>query len=291
MKLKENVYYYVDNNENKLIIRYGTKMYIISDEDEKYYNMLRIGNPNKELFEFLYSKNLIDNFTTDSSFMNNRTYQYLRNRAKSTFNDSIFFKNILYENTIMIIGCGGIGTVVLDNLLRAEFSNFILVDNDFVENTNLNRQLFYDIYDIGKSKVDVLYNKIHNSFDFNVEINKYNQKVTSINDLYTVTKNIDLQKLIIINCADTPINLDNIIGDFCIKNNIPFISGYVGVESGTVGPIYDNKNVYTPSDNCENKKLLGSIGTNNMITGALLAQVVVDYMFKEIFHNKVDFYK
>lgn len=290
MKLKENVFYYTNKNNDKLIIRYGTKMYVIDDNNQKYYNMLKDHNIDKELLNFLYSKNLVDNFNS-SLDLNNRTYHYLRDRSKSTFSDSNIFENILQEKIIMIVGCGGIGTVVLDNLLRTEFNNFILIDNDYVEASNLNRQLFYDIYDIGKSKVDVLYNKLYKNFDFKGKLSKFNQKITTLNDLYIVTKNIDIQNLIIINCADTPVDLDNIIGEFCSKNNIPFISGYVGIESGTVGPMYDSKNKYFQINNFESKKLLGSIGTSNMITGSLLSQVIVDYIFKDIFHNKIDFYK
>ncbi len=293
MKLKENVHYYINESNDKLIIRYGTKMYVIDDNDQKYYSMLKDNDIDKELSNFLYSKNLVDNFDSSNSSLNlnDRTYYYLRDRSKSTFSNSNILKNILQEKIIMIVGCGGTGTIVLDNLLRVELSNFILIDNDCVEDSNLNRQLFYDVYDIGKAKVDVLYNKLYKNFNFKGKISKFKRKIASVNDLHIVTQNIDLQNLFIVNCADTPINLDNIIGDFCTENNIPFISGYVGIESGTVGPIYDNENIYFQIDNFESKELLGSIGTNNMITGALLSQMIVDYIFKDIFHSTIDFYK
>ena len=209
MKLKENVHYYINESNDKLIIRYGTKMYVIDDNDQKYYSMLKDNDIDKELSNFLYSKNLVDNFDSSNSSLNlnDRTYYYLRDRSKSTFSNSNILKNILQEKIIMIVGCGGTGTIVLDNLLRVELSNFILIDNDCVEDSNLNRQLFYDVYDIGKAKVDVLYNKLYKNFNFKGKISKFKRKIASVNDLHIVTQNIDLQNLFIVNCADTPINL------------------------------------------------------------------------------------
>ena len=50
--------------------------------------------------------------------------------------------NRIQNKTILIIGFGGIGTIVVDNLQRMGFKNFILIDYDIVEPSNLNRQMF-----------------------------------------------------------------------------------------------------------------------------------------------------
>ncbi len=56
---------------------------------------------------------------------------------------------------IGIAGCGGLGSNTASNLVRLGFNNFVLVDFDIVENSNLNRQ-FYFFDQIGRVKVDAL---------------------------------------------------------------------------------------------------------------------------------------
>ncbi|MEF3280103.1 MAG: sulfur carrier protein ThiS adenylyltransferase ThiF [Elusimicrobiota bacterium] len=55
---------------------------------------------------------------------------------------------------IMVIGCGGLGSNILNILVRTGFKNFVIVDYDMVELKNLNRQ-FYFPEDVGKNKVEI----------------------------------------------------------------------------------------------------------------------------------------
>ncbi len=75
----------------------------------------------------------------------------------------LFFKrqNILFntkkfeKKIITIIGLGGLGSNLFENLIRLGFKNFILVEDDKVEETNIHRTTFF-YKDIGKYKVEVL---------------------------------------------------------------------------------------------------------------------------------------
>lgn len=57
----------------------------------------------------------------------------------------------IQEFTIGIAGCGGIGSNTANNLVRLGFKNFILVDFDKIDYSNLNRQ-FYFYNQVGESK-------------------------------------------------------------------------------------------------------------------------------------------
>ena len=61
----------------------------------------------------------------------------------------------LKNSKIAIFGLGGVGSFVLEGLVRAGVGSFILVDNDTVSETNLNRQLIATYNTIGRPKVEV----------------------------------------------------------------------------------------------------------------------------------------
>lgn len=60
----------------------------------------------------------------------------------------------LREATVAIIGAGGIGSPVIQYLAAAGIGWIILVDDDAVALSNLQRQTIFKTADIGKSKVD-----------------------------------------------------------------------------------------------------------------------------------------
>lgn len=60
----------------------------------------------------------------------------------------------LREATVAVIGAGGIGSPVLQYLAAAGIGWIILVDDDRVDLSNLQRQTIFRSTDVGKSKVD-----------------------------------------------------------------------------------------------------------------------------------------
>lgn len=53
--------------------------------------------------------------------------------------------------TVMIMGCGALGTVAADGLARAGVGHLVIVDRDFVELTNLQRQVLFDEQDVAEA--------------------------------------------------------------------------------------------------------------------------------------------
>ena len=62
----------------------------------------------------------------------------------------------LNKAKVAIFGVGGVGSFVAEGLIRVGIHNFILVDNDTISLTNLNRQIHANTNTIGKYKVDVM---------------------------------------------------------------------------------------------------------------------------------------
>ena len=61
---------------------------------------------------------------------------------------------------VAIFGIGGVGSFVVEGLVRAGIGNFILVDDDKICLTNLNRQIIATRNTIGKPKVEVAKERI-----------------------------------------------------------------------------------------------------------------------------------
>ena len=52
------------------------------------------------------------------------------------------------ESRVLLVGCGALGSVIADQLTRAGVGHLRLVDRDFVETSNLQRQVLYDEQDV-----------------------------------------------------------------------------------------------------------------------------------------------
>ncbi len=66
----------------------------------------------------------------------------------------------LHNSKVAIFGIGGVGSFVVEGLVRAGVGNFILVDNDNVSLTNLNRQIIATTKTIGVPKVEAAKDRI-----------------------------------------------------------------------------------------------------------------------------------
>ncbi len=66
----------------------------------------------------------------------------------------------LSRSKVAVFGVGGVGSFVVEGLARSGVGKFLLVDNDLVCLTNINRQLHATTRTIGKPKVEVVKERI-----------------------------------------------------------------------------------------------------------------------------------
>ena len=66
----------------------------------------------------------------------------------------------LQNAKVAVFGIGGVGSYVVEGLVRAGIGNFVLVDDDKVCLTNLNRQIIATRKTVGKHKVEVAKERI-----------------------------------------------------------------------------------------------------------------------------------
>lgn len=73
--------------------------------------------------------------------------------------------DIISAASVLIVGCGGIGSLTSMQLAGAGIKHISIADNDTIEESNLNRQLFWTRADIGKKKVAVLKDRINAAYE------------------------------------------------------------------------------------------------------------------------------
>ncbi len=125
---------------------------------------------------------------------------------------------LLKQKKVAVFGLGGVGGNVCDALARSGIGQLMIIDNDVVDVTNINRQLIANLNTVGQNKVDVM-----------------EQHLKSINpDLVVIKKKmfylpenadeLDLNSYdYVVDAIDTVVSKINIIFR-CKTNNINVIS-------------------------------------------------------------------
>ena len=81
----------------------------------------------------------------------------------------------LMESSVLIAGCGGLGTHVAQQLVRLGIGRIYLVDNGIIDAPDLNRQILYYRDDIGRKKGEVIEERI-NAIGLDTKINVSKKK-------------------------------------------------------------------------------------------------------------------
>jgi len=148
----------------------------------------------------------------------------------------------LAESRVTLIGCGGLGTVLADTLVRAGVGFIRILDRDFVESNNLQRQILFDEEDVAdgtpkaiaaaarlariNSRVTIEPVVVH------VEPDNIESFVGGANVILDATDNFEVRFL---------------INDAAVKHGIPWIYGACVGTDGMVMPIIPHQ---TPCLRC-----------------------------------------
>jgi molybdopterin/thiamine biosynthesis adenylyltransferase len=147
------------------------------------------------------------------------------------WDETLKLQKKLQESKVSVFGVGGIGTWIVNGLYQIGIGTINITDPDVVQESNLNRQLFFNERDIGKYKVDVLKEKLPDA-----NINAYKNWVSESQDLIHLIAGADF----LVNCADTPsvYETTKIIDTLATKYGVPYcVAGGYNMHLGMVGPI------------------------------------------------------
>ncbi|HEU4652269.1 MAG TPA: HesA/MoeB/ThiF family protein [Croceibacterium sp.] len=134
----------------------------------------------------------------------------------------------LAQATVALIGLGGIGSPALQYLAGAGVGTLVLVDDDVVELSNLQRQTIYRASETGRSKTE-LGELWAREFDPLLNIRRVSQRLTSDNAAEVLAG----ADLVLDGCDNFATRLT--VSDACVAARVPLLSAAVGRFQGQVG--------------------------------------------------------
>lgn len=137
-------------------------------------------------------------------------------------------KQKIEDSKVLIVGMGGLGCPVFEQLALCGVSQIGLVDGDIVSQSNLSRQFLFSVNDIGSAKVDVAKKYIDNQF-IDIELTVYNKFLTLENTIEIIGA-YDF----VFDCTD---NFPSryMISDACVLLKKPL---FMGAVNGLEGQIF-----------------------------------------------------
>ncbi|WP_439131718.1 HesA/MoeB/ThiF family protein [Polaribacter sp.] len=124
----------------------------------------------------------------------------------------------LQNASVLVVGCGGLGSPIAVYLASSGVGKLHLVDFDTVDITNLHRQVFYSLEDVGKPKTEILRKFIKGRAPF-TEVKTINKAITKEN----VFDFIDAVDLVVDGTDSLPTKY--VLNDACVLKNKPLVYG------------------------------------------------------------------
>ena len=172
-------------------------------------------------------------------------FNFLNTDEQERYQKHLTLKEIGYEgqlnlknSSVLCIGAGGLGSSVLLYLAATGIGRIGIIDNDYVEKSNLQRQIIHETDGIGNLKIDSAQERIK-KLNPNSELLTFAERINPNNALKIIE-----QFDIVCDCSDN-FGTRYLINDACLILNKPLVFGSVQGFEGQVSVF----NLYKKSPN------------------------------------------
>ncbi len=150
-----------------------------------------------------------------------------------TLDDAIKIQEDIFGLSFMIIGVGGIGCNVILQLINIGVKNIIIIDDDVVESSNLNRQILFSKNDIGIKKVDAAKKSLLNNY-VGLNITTYDNNILDFDFNELTGMKIDF---VVVSADSDSLRIRKLISKHFFKLNTPYgFLSYFG-NNAVIGPL------------------------------------------------------
>lgn len=154
------------------------------------------------------------------------------------FGDEVGLQRKLRDSTVVVLGCGGLGTWAVATLACIGVGRLTLVDHDHVALSNLNRQILYARADVGEAKVGAAA-RWARSFDPAIRVDTLERAIASTDDVMAVVADADA---LILAADSPPYEIARWVNAACLEARVPFIV------AGQLPPLLKIGPTYVPGD-------------------------------------------
>ncbi len=201
--------------------------------------------------------------------------RYQRNRSTITTEDQLHF----FKSKVAIVGCGGLGGYVIEELARLGVGNLTVIDPDVFEEHNLNRQLLATHMSLGKPKVESAVDRVR----------QINPAVTVIPlaSAFTAMNGPDMLRGVdvVVDALDS-ISTRLELSDACSELGIPLVHGTIAGWYGQVTTQLPGDNtLHVMYDRCNDDKGIERILGNLAFTPAITASFEVAEVCKVLLNR------
>jgi molybdopterin/thiamine biosynthesis adenylyltransferase len=130
---------------------------------------------------------------------------------------------------VAVVGLGGTGGIAAELFARAGVGGLVIIDDDTISLTNIQRQIEYVEADIGKGKAETLKKRI-SAINHNVNVEAINERITGENAYIMGNPSM------IFDGTDN-FSARSVINKYAVKNSIPWIMTAANETFGTVKAI------------------------------------------------------
>jgi len=184
----------------------------------------------------------------------------------------------LLGSSVLVVGAGGLGSPIAIYLAAMGIGEIGIIDNDYVELSNLTRQIIFTTSDIKKNKSIAAVSKLK-KINPTIKLHIFKKKLTKKN-IDSVSKKFDL----IVDGSDN-FRTRFLINDYCLKKRKILVSGAINKFDGQIY-IFNFLKKKSPClrcfiprmpldldfDNCEYEGVLGPLGG---IIGSIQANEII----------------
>lgn len=188
-------------------------------------------------------------------------------RHLSLDNVGITGQEKLKSAKVLVIGAGGLGTPILQYLTAAGVGTIGIIDHDVVNESNLQRQVLYSTEDVGKSKVFVAIERLHQLNPF-VTFIPY-ETALSVENALEIFQQYD----IVLDGTDN-FPTRYLVNDACVILNKPFVHGSIFKFQGQIsvfnyqnGPSY--RCLYPTAPSAEEAPNCSEVGVLGVLPGVI----------------------
>lgn len=191
--------------------------------------------------------------------------RYQRNRKTIT----TLLQQKLFQSNVAVIGCGGLGGYIIEELARLGVGTVKAIDPDIFEEHNLNRQILCKVSDLGKPKAKVAETRVK-AVNPAVKIIPIVKPFSQENGV-ALLKGMD----VVVDALDSvPTRIE--LAECCAALNIPMVHGTIGGWYGQVTTQFpDDGTVQAIYRNCKDTKGVERTLGNPSFTPAVIASLQV----------------